>query len=121
MELKYFRAFEFECRCGNCTYGFPQMDETLLKQLDTARHHAATPFVITSPVRCPDHNRKVGGVDDSSHTKGHAVDIAVRNSHARFRILKALIHAGFERIGIYPSFIHVDNDPDLPPEVCWHV
>jgi hypothetical protein len=35
------------------------------------------------------------------------------------RIVRALLGAGFTRVGIARTFVHVDADPDLPPEVVW--
>jgi hypothetical protein len=29
------------------------------------------------------------------------------------------MEAGFNRIGIAPTFIHVDNDPSKPEDVIW--
>lgn len=120
MKLRHFKPAEFACKCGKCGLGIDDMNPYVLQKLDTARHTAATPFVVTSAVRCVAHNIRVGGVDDSSHVHGLAIDIAVKNSSARFRILKALFDAGFRRIGIYKTFIHADNDARLPQEVCWN-
>ncbi|HAS88818.1 MAG TPA: peptidase M15, partial [Desulfovibrio sp.] len=58
------------------------------------------------------HNAEIGGKPNSSHVGGFAVDIAADNSPQRAAILKSLIMAGFERIGIAKTFIHVDMDPE---------
>ena len=120
MELRYFKPQEFACKCGQCGLGVKDMNPGTLQKLDHSRHTAGTPFVITSAIRCVDHNIRVGGVDDSSHVQGVAIDIAVKSSHARFRILKALLDGGFRRIGVYKTFIHADDDERLPQEVCWN-
>jgi uncharacterized protein YcbK (DUF882 family) len=80
--------------------------------LDLARELAEVPFKITSGYRCEKHNQEVGGVKNSSHLKGYAVDIYVSNNLARLQILKGLIIAGLRRIGIGKDFIHVDVDPE---------
>jgi len=95
------------------------MQEDFLKKLDKAREIADIPFIITSGFRTQEHNKKVGGVDSSSHTKGWAADISCRESRNRFIIVKALIEAGFTRIGVARTFIHVDSDPDKAPKVIW--
>ena len=77
------------------------------------------PFIINSAWRSADHNEKVGGKPDSSHLKGLAVDIKVTNSRQRFIILQSLIAAGFNRIGIAKTFIHVDGDNEKDPRVTW--
>ena len=46
----------------------------LVEMLDKAREIAGIPFIITSGVRTPKQNEDAGGVNDSSHRKGLAVD-----------------------------------------------
>ena len=73
---------------------------------------------LSSAYRCPKHNKAVGGVPTSAHTRGYAVDIRCVDSHSRFAILQALLEAGFRRIELAPTWIHVDNDPDKPRDVA---
>ena len=87
--------------------------------LDLAREYAKIPFVVTSACRCEEHNKAVGGKEDSSHTKGLAIDISADNSPQRARVLYGLFMAGFTRIGIAKTFIHADIDKDKPPYVTW--
>jgi uncharacterized protein YcbK (DUF882 family) len=77
------------------------------------------PFKINSGYRTAGHNRKVGGVKASSHTLGLAADIHCTDSRNRAHIVSALMEVGFNRIGIAPTFIHVDNDPSKPEDVIW--
>jgi uncharacterized protein YcbK (DUF882 family) len=88
------------------------MEEELLKRLDFARELANTPFKITSGYRTKEHNRKVGGVPNSSHCKGLAADIYCDSNRNRWRIIDSLIKARFTRIGIGKNFIHCDIDED---------
>ncbi len=117
--LKYFKPHEFDCPCGKCDGGAERMDYDLLLMLDQARAEARVPFVINSAYRCPEHNARVGGVRDSAHTLGAAVDIATLSSRARFAVLHALIMVGAERLGIGDTFIHVDVDDSKPDRVVW--
>ena len=87
--------------------------------LDEARLLAACPFIITSGLRCKAHNKASGGSASSSHLNGTAVDIATRNSQERHDVLSGLWAAGFARIGIANSFIHVDVDQTKPVGVVW--
>lgn len=114
--MKHFKINEFNCKCG-C--GRNKMSDEFLRKLDQARELAGTPFVITSGYRCQAHNKEVGGVPESSHTKGLAVDIKATNNRARYMILYALLSVGFNRIGIYASFIHVDMDTTKAERVIW--
>ncbi len=102
---KYFKAEEFNCKCG-CDRN--TMKLALLNRLEEAREKAGVPFRITSGCRCSGHNKRIGGVKGSAHVEGKAVDIWVRSNKMRFRIITGLLLAGFERIGIHKSFIHAD-------------
>jgi uncharacterized protein YcbK (DUF882 family) len=99
--------------------GLANMNEQLVQKLDLARAIAKTPFGINSAMRCEAHNRKDGGIEDSAHLTGNAVDIRCTNSHKRFLIVAALLHVGFKRVLIYDTFIHVDNDETKPQKVLW--
>lgn len=113
---KYFKESEFTCKCGCNTN---EMNAFTVAKLDRARGIAGVPFVITSGYRCEAHNRAVGGVKGSAHTKGYAVDIKADTGALRYTILMALLAVGFNRIGIAKTFIHVDDDPTLPKKVIW--
>lgn len=109
MSFKYFKESEIA-----------GLNRTLVQKLDLAREHAGIPFIITSGLRTLDLNAEVGGVADSSHLAGLAVDLLVKDSTARFLILKALIDQGFTRIGIYVTHIHTDIDTSKPQNVIWY-
>ena len=113
LSLRHFSPVEFRCKCG-CGAGMEKMDADLLQRLDEARDLAGIPFPLSSAYRCPKHNKAVGGVPTSSHTRGYAVDIRCVDSHSRFVMLQALLEAGFRRVELAPTWIHVDNDPDKP-------
>jgi hypothetical protein len=115
MESKYFDQREFACPC--C--GQAKMNEVLIEMLDEAREFAGVPFNVTSGFRCAIHNERVGGKRTSAHKFGLAVDISAGTSRQRYKILKGLILAGFERIGIDKHFIHADVDGTKDPEVTW--
>ena len=115
MKVKFFKTEEFKCPCCGEVIVCPQ----LLEMLEEAREHAGFPFRITSGYRCEKHNKEVKGVEDSAHTKGLAVDIAVSDSRQRYWLLIALLSAGFRRIGIAENYIHVDIDNSKPRFVVW--
>lgn len=101
--LKFFKLNEFNCHC--C--GKQHMDPVFLAMLDNARGYGGVPFPITSGYRCEKHNAAVGSTS-INHTSGKAVDVRCENGPSRIRIVKGLIQAGFDRIGIGPKFIHAD-------------
>ena len=116
MVLNYFNFQEFDSP-DEIGSGMPieqggKMDKEFLFKLDEARMMAGTPFKITSGYRTEAHNKKVGGVKGSSHTKGCAVDIAINSGLQRSVIVCALAKAVFTRIGIAKTFVHVDLDKE---------
>ena len=95
------------------------MCPTFLSMVDKARSIAQVPFKITSGYRTKTHNKSVGGVSNSSHTKGLACDIKCTSSRHRFLIINALRDVGFTRIGIAKTFIHCDSDTEKSQDVYW--
>lgn len=95
------------------------LNPKLVQMLDIARGYAGIPFKITSGFRSPDQNKKAGGVDDSAHLSGLAVDIACPDSGSRYKMTNALLRAGFNRIGVGKTFIHADIDSSKPQNVIW--
>jgi len=111
--ITYFTRDEFGYAPG------VEPDPELVLMLEWARQFSEVPFVITSGIRTPEHNREVGGKAKSAHLSGHAVDIACTSSAVRREIVGAVVAAGFDRIGIAKTFVHVDTHPDLPNPVMW--
>ena len=116
-DLKYFKISEFDS--PDLKGSGINMSEKLLFLLDQMREEAGFSFRITSGYRTESHNKKVGGVSSSSHTKGLAVDIACSNSRKRAIIIQLALSKGINRIGIAKSFIHLDIDEDKSPSVVW--
>jgi len=103
---KYFNPKEFDS--PDKPYSGLNMKKDFMNLLYVAREEAGVPFRITSGYRTVVHNRKVGGVANSSHLFGEAVDIKTKDNYERFQIVSSLIMAGFKRIGIGKNFVHVD-------------
>jgi len=78
--------------------------------LDKARDIAGIPFVINSGFRTPAHNKKVGGVANSAHLTGLAVDLRARTGAETYAIIKSAMEVGIKRIGINRAsqFVHLD-------------
>ena len=95
------------------------LDKYLVELLDNAREYAGIPFIINSGLRDKETNEEVGGVCDSAHLKGLAVDLQCITSDARFLIVSSLLTAGFTRIGIGKTFIHCDIDHTKPQKVIF--
>jgi len=115
--MLHFELSEFDSpdELGSGKY----MQDSFLQMLDDARGIAGISFKINSGYRSKSHNAYVGGKEESSHLYGYAADIHCTGSRERFIIVDALIKAGFNRIGIAKSFIHVDNDKSKDDKVIW--
>lgn len=123
-QLRYFAFEEFDSpdEPGSGT----RMDFQFLKLLDEARHRAGVPFRISrgGGYRTKAYNRNLcmrnpNASPTSSHLKGLAADIACQDSRERYLILSALLAVGLNRVGIARTFIHVDDDPAKPEDLCW--
>lgn len=115
MELtKDFNKIEFESKDGS------EMTETAFNNiklvavnLQKIRDHINKPIVVNSGYRSPQHNKKIGGVTNSYHTKGLAADIVVKGM--RTKNLAAIIRKMMKNgclnkggVGLYNNFVHVD-------------
>lgn len=105
-----FNINEFSCKCG-C--GFNIIDQRVIDMAQTIRDALGVPVKINSGCRCEKHNKNVGGVKGSKHTKGLAADLScslgakkmfdtVQNLHAEGKLhdLDYCIR--------YRNFIHID-------------
>ena len=115
--MKYFKLEEFDSpdEVGSGKH----MHQEILHMLDAVRKKFGKPIKINSGYRTVARNKKIGGVSKSSHLKGLAVDISCTNSVDRFKLLNLLLEAGFNRIGIAKTFIHVDIDKNKSQNVIW--
>ena len=77
--IRYWKREEFRCRCGGryCD-GFPaEPDQKLVELLDDIRHGLGAPGIPSSGLRCSRHNAASGGVSNSRHMSGKAMDFMV--------------------------------------------
>ena len=75
--MKWFSMNEFECHCGCRMPDSAKANIVALVEqvLDPARERYGKPVCVNSGYRCVRHNAVVGGVANSQHTRGEAVDI----------------------------------------------
>lgn len=79
-DIRYFSRNEpyIACSCGSCG-GFPvEPDEKLMRLADRVRQQAGAAMIPSSTVRCGAHNAEVGGVANSRHLAGKAMDFSIR-------------------------------------------
>ena len=78
-EIVYFKREEMRCKCGGryCN-GFPAEPQQLLMELaDRAREYFGRPAHVVSGLRCSRWNAIQGGVANSQHMYGEAMDIYI--------------------------------------------
>lgn len=86
-----------------------KLDPELLNKLQELRNLLGKRIDINSGYRTKEHNKKVGGVPNSRHTRGRAVDISVNR-----KTIKEIIYLAnwikFKTVIYYPKkhFIHLD-------------
>ena len=69
-------------------------------------------LIINSAYRTPEHNKSVGGVDNSQHLKGDAADVSLNNLPYDADSMEGIAEEiGFNGIGKYNTFIHLDVRP----------
>lgn len=84
-EKSGFKKSEFKCHCnGKYCNGYPaNISVYLVNALINIRKHFGGKVKITSGLRCVKHNKKIGGVTGSKHTKGKAADIIVYDKNGK--------------------------------------
>ena len=105
--MRYFEMREFACKCcGQLPPSAEQNLQALVDHvLDPARERLGMPITVNSGYRCPTHNAKVGGVKNSQHLKGEAVDITCADNKRLAEIIEQL--GNFDQLIVYPTFLHV--------------
>ena len=91
-DFKNFKLSEIKCKCGGkyCN-GYPTgFSYELMRQLQEIRNHFGKAVIITSGIRCPQHNKNVQGVAHSKHVEGRAVDFYVKG--VNYATLKTFVN-----------------------------
>jgi uncharacterized protein YcbK (DUF882 family) len=117
VKIKRFQRHEFKAP--------ERMGFEFMLWLDYLAAKANVPIVIVSSHRTKEHNRSVGGAEDSAHVDNicEAVDIKKHATlsdpnwnYGRAQIVMNAILTGCKRLGIYPNGnIHLDMTHDRRP------
>lgn len=107
----HFNRSEFICNCEGLCNKFDGIDRDLVATLDLMREDLGLPLIVNSGLRCPEHNRNVGGSSDSRHLYGLAADISLPKGYTSADMeelaeeYEPFLNGG---IGLYDTFIHLD-------------
>lgn len=114
---EYFNSREFDS--PDIPYSGNYLNKDLLRVLYVVRLNTGVPMIITSGIRSVEHNNLVGGVSNSEHLYGDAVDIFCPTSKYRYDVLKELFRLRINRIGIKNNMIHIGVSEVHVKEVFW--
>jgi peptidoglycan hydrolase-like protein with peptidoglycan-binding domain len=111
--IRYFTKTEFKCKCGgrHCN-GYPaEIDMTMVGYADEIRHRLGKPLNVNSGLRCSVWNQKQGGVSNSQHLYGTAVDLGcpAGTTPAEMAKIAEDVIGNTGGIGIYSWGIHIDS------------
>lgn len=112
--IKYFTREEFACKCKQygkayCN-GYPvEPSQKLVKLAEKVRTHFNAPITVSSGIRCKQHNINQGGVSNSRHTLGTAMDFSVRGKTAAqvLAYVKTLPEVAY-CYAINNNYVHMD-------------
>lgn len=112
--IKYFTKDEFACKCKQygkayCN-GYPvEPSQKLIKLAEKVRVYFNAPITVSSGIRCKQHNKNQGGVDNSRHTLGTAMDFSVRGKTAAqvLAYVKTLSEVAY-CYAINNEYVHMD-------------
>lgn len=109
--IQYFRREDayIGCPCGACG-GFPvEPKEKLMRLADRVRRAAGKTMIPTSTVRCTAHNAAVGGVANSRHLLGQAMDFYIPGMNAQeiLTLLRAEADVAYS-YAINDTAVHMD-------------
>jgi len=114
---KNFNLTELKCKCG-CNKAI--IDMLGINLLQKIREHFKKPVYVVSAYRCVEHNKAVGGAENSYHMQGLAYDIKIVGV-SPLAVAQIAIDVGFTGIGVYTnngnSFTHVDT---RKTRTYWH-
>ena len=107
-----FKSNEFACKGKGCCSAV-LLDDKLVQYCQKIRDHFGKAVTINSGYRCSKHNKAVGGVSSSLHTKGMAADIVVKDVKPS-EVAKYAESIGVLGIGLYETakdgyFVHIDT------------
>lgn len=102
-----FTEYDFYCRCG-CD---KKLNQELLDLMETVRNYWNKPFIVHCTYRCKKHNKKIGGVKNSTHVKAKACDFHIRGipiKELHEGMLELFTNNVVKNLGLYDWGCHID-------------
>ena len=110
MKIGYFDTKELASKDGQRSpFGAQQVRSELLFLLNRIRTAWGRPIIVNSAYRSPEHNRAVGGVENSYHVQGLAADIRPEHQEDLPELQDLCLELNSDGgVGLYDGFVHVD-------------
>ncbi len=102
----HFLETELACKGIDCCNYDCEMDFNFMNKIEGLRSKTG-PLKVNSGYRCKAHNKAVGGVSNSFHVRGKALDLVPVN--ISLDALYSFAKINFNEVIRYPTFIHVAN------------
>jgi len=104
---KPYSLEDFKCKCGKCNTTLK--DNYFVDFMNYLYAETGKKFVVTSAMRCYEHNKKIGGLPNSDHTRGEAIDVATLTIEDRSLLVYHAYRFGIMRAIVYinKKFVHL--------------
>lgn len=112
LELAFqLTAKEFRCKCNRVSCSIVLMSPRLRDSWNISRAQFGKPLKVNSGHRCGPHNEEVGGLSNSKHLTGDAIDISHKEFEANEKQrLQFILERNFDTVIEYPTFYHCHNN-----------
>ena len=110
-DIKYFQKDEFKCKCGGkyCNGYSVEPQEKLIRVADEIRAKFGKSAYVSSGIRCKTHNANVGGVSNSRHLSGKAMDFRISGKTSAELLAEVKKHSEIRyAYAIDGSYVHMD-------------
>lgn len=102
----HFSAAELMCPC--CGVGADRMSPSMLQMAEEIRaENGGKPMLVSSAYRCAKHNAEVGGVANSHHLYGQAMDVHINGVPASTIVAQAKRRGSPDAYAMNANWAHI--------------
>ena len=102
----HFSAAELMCPC--CGVGADRMSPSMLQMAEEIRaENGDKPMLVSSAYRCAKHNAEVGGVANSHHLYGQAMDVHINGVPASTIVAQAKRRGSPDAYAMNANWAHI--------------
>ena len=106
VQKSHFSAAELMCPC--CGAGADRMSPSMLQMAEEIRaENGNKPMLVSSAYRCAKHNAEVGGVANSHHLYGQAMDVHIDGVTAATIVAQAKRRGSPDAYAINANWAHI--------------